>query len=50
MGIIIYNKDKSFEENFEEADKALYESKEDGKNRITDFSQVLSRKRKTNDQ
>jgi diguanylate cyclase (GGDEF)-like protein len=50
MGIIIYNKDKSFEENFEEADKALYESKEDGKNRITDFSQILSRKRKTNDQ
>ena len=35
IGVTFYNKDKNFNTLYEQADKALYQSKESGKNRIT---------------
>lgn len=35
IGVTFYDKDKNFNTLYEQADKALYQSKESGKNRIT---------------
>ena len=38
IGVTFYNKDKNFDTLYKEADEALYESKEKGKNQITVYA------------